>query len=224
VLFTAHDTTVEEFRERHRQSDLVAAARREKAGNLPPPTTEQIEQYYHSHEKEFFTPGDTGFSVFSYRGAQFGMMICFDWFFPEAARTLALLGAEVILWINGRGDGIEDFYCMSAAHAYGCVVGANVSNGYNTGFAEPRPGCITAEGEPEEARLFPRIPTRGDACVSATINLKGLRWWRKHLRQMHQRRPEMYGLLTQPITMWQDYPDVAWDSPDCEKLVNKAQL
>ena len=49
----AHDTTVEEFRERHRQSDLVAAARREKAGNLPPPTTEQIEQYYHSHEKEF---------------------------------------------------------------------------------------------------------------------------------------------------------------------------
>jgi len=50
---TAHDTTVEEFRERHRQSDLVAAARREKAGNLPPPTTEQIEQYYHSHEKEF---------------------------------------------------------------------------------------------------------------------------------------------------------------------------
>lgn len=50
-----------------------------------------------SHEKEFFSPGDTGFSVFSYKGTQFGMMICFDWFFPEAARTLALLGADVIL-------------------------------------------------------------------------------------------------------------------------------
>ncbi len=50
-----------------------------------------------SHEKEFFSPGDTGFSVFSYKGARFGMMICFDWFFPEGARTLALSGAEVIL-------------------------------------------------------------------------------------------------------------------------------
>jgi len=50
-----------------------------------------------SNEKEFFTPGDTGFSVFSYGGTRFGMMICFDWFFPEAARTLALLGADVIL-------------------------------------------------------------------------------------------------------------------------------
>jgi predicted amidohydrolase len=50
-----------------------------------------------SHEKELFSPGDTGFSVFSYKGARFGMMICFDWFFPEAARTLALSGAEVIL-------------------------------------------------------------------------------------------------------------------------------
>jgi len=50
-----------------------------------------------SREKEFFSPGDTGFSVFSYGGTRFGMMICFDWFFPEAARTLALSGAEVIL-------------------------------------------------------------------------------------------------------------------------------
>jgi predicted amidohydrolase len=50
-----------------------------------------------SREKEFFSPGDTGFSVFPYKGVRFGMMICFDWFFPEAARTLALSGAEVIL-------------------------------------------------------------------------------------------------------------------------------
>lgn len=50
-----------------------------------------------SDEKEFFSPGDTGFWVFSYKGVPFGMMICFDWFFPEAARALALSGAEVIL-------------------------------------------------------------------------------------------------------------------------------
>jgi parvulin-like peptidyl-prolyl isomerase len=50
----AHDTTPEDLRERHRRSDLVAAAKREKTGNLPPPTAEQIEQYYHSHAEEFW--------------------------------------------------------------------------------------------------------------------------------------------------------------------------
>ena len=47
-------------------------------------------------EKKFFTPGDTGFWVEKVKGVSIGAMICFDWFFPEAARTLALLGAEVI--------------------------------------------------------------------------------------------------------------------------------
>jgi hypothetical protein len=41
---------------------------------------------------------------------------------------------------------------------------------------------------------------------------------------MHQRRPDMYGLLTQDVTMWQDYPEIPWDYPECATLVNKAQL
>lgn len=47
-------------------------------------------------EKDPFLPGDTGFSVFEHRGARIGMMICFDWYFPESARTLALAGAQII--------------------------------------------------------------------------------------------------------------------------------
>jgi len=47
-------------------------------------------------EKEFFQPGDSGFSVFDIGGVKLGVMICFDWFFPEAARSLALAGAQVI--------------------------------------------------------------------------------------------------------------------------------
>jgi len=46
-------------------------------------------------EKEFFEPGDE-FKVFDIRGIKLGVMVCFDWFFPESARTLALLGADVI--------------------------------------------------------------------------------------------------------------------------------
>src|ERR1019366_9045614 len=49
----AQGTAVEEVRERHRQSDLVAGATQEKVAVIPQPTPEQTEQYYHSHEKDF---------------------------------------------------------------------------------------------------------------------------------------------------------------------------
>ncbi len=47
-------------------------------------------------EKRFFSPGDTGFWTQDVRGVPVGVMICFDWFFPESARTLALKGAQVL--------------------------------------------------------------------------------------------------------------------------------
>lgn len=50
-----------------------------------------------ANEKSLFSPGNLGFPTFSIAGVHFGLMICFDWLFPEAARTLAIQGAQVIL-------------------------------------------------------------------------------------------------------------------------------
>ncbi len=47
-------------------------------------------------EKDPFLPGDSGFRVFEFRGVRIGVMICFDWHFPESARTLARRGAQII--------------------------------------------------------------------------------------------------------------------------------
>jgi predicted amidohydrolase len=47
-------------------------------------------------EQDPFLPGDTGFRIFTHHGVRIGMMVCFDWCFPESARTLALLGAQII--------------------------------------------------------------------------------------------------------------------------------
>jgi predicted amidohydrolase len=47
-------------------------------------------------ENLFFRPGNTGFRVWDTKIGKIGIMICFDWFFPESTRTLALRGAEVI--------------------------------------------------------------------------------------------------------------------------------
>jgi predicted amidohydrolase len=49
-----------------------------------------------NEEKLWFQPGDLGFHVFDIGICKIGVMICFDWFFPESMRTLALKGADVI--------------------------------------------------------------------------------------------------------------------------------
>ncbi|UCD06676.1 MAG: hypothetical protein JSV98_05455 [candidate division WOR-3 bacterium] len=60
-----------------------------------------VATYRKSHlffeEKFLFTPGDTGFKTFEYAGIKLGMLICWDWIYPEAMRTLALRGAQIIL-------------------------------------------------------------------------------------------------------------------------------
>ena len=52
--------------------------------------------HLYQEEKRWFQPGDEGFKVFDIGLCRLGLMICFDWFFPEAARVLALQGAQVI--------------------------------------------------------------------------------------------------------------------------------
>jgi predicted amidohydrolase len=52
--------------------------------------------HLYNREVLFFSPGDLGFPVFSIPIGKVGVMICFDWIYPESARTLALKGAQLI--------------------------------------------------------------------------------------------------------------------------------
>jgi predicted amidohydrolase len=65
---------------------------------LGPPGILHIYRKLHlfNTEKEYFDPGDTALRVQEIRGVKVGMMVCFDWAFPEVSRVLALQGAEVI--------------------------------------------------------------------------------------------------------------------------------
>ena len=64
-------------------------------------------------EKLFFEPGNRPFRTFEFRGARLGMMICFDWIFPESYRILALRGADLILHMTN----LVLPYCQRAAYA-----------------------------------------------------------------------------------------------------------
>ena len=52
--------------------------------------------HLYADEKLLFEPGNEGFKVLEWKDVKIGMMICFDWIFPESARSLALKGAQII--------------------------------------------------------------------------------------------------------------------------------
>jgi predicted amidohydrolase len=68
------------------------------AALLRPDGTRELYRKIHlfGFENLFFTPGDIPFAVHDYRGVKLGVMICFDWFFPESMRVLALKGSQIV--------------------------------------------------------------------------------------------------------------------------------
>jgi len=67
-------------------------------------------------EKYYFNPGDTGFRVWSTAFGRIGVGICWDQWFPESARAMALLGAEVLLYPTAIGSEPQDASLDSRAH------------------------------------------------------------------------------------------------------------
>ncbi|MBS7543653.1 N-carbamoylputrescine amidase [Ancylobacter oerskovii] len=67
-------------------------------------------------EKFYFSPGDTGFKVWDTAAGRIGVGICWDQWFPESARTMALMGAEVLLYPTAIGSEPHDPGLDSAAH------------------------------------------------------------------------------------------------------------
>ncbi|NLU13044.1 MAG: N-carbamoylputrescine amidase [Gammaproteobacteria bacterium] len=68
------------------------------------------------HEKYYFNPGDTGFKVWQTRYAKVGVGICWDQWFPECARAMALQGAELLFYPTAIGSEPHDPTIASSAH------------------------------------------------------------------------------------------------------------
>lgn len=68
------------------------------------------------HEKYYFNPGDTGFQVWDTAYAKIGVGICWDQWFPECARSMALMGAEILLYPTAIGSEPHDPSITSREH------------------------------------------------------------------------------------------------------------
>ena len=146
-------------------------------------------------EKFFFLPGDTGFRVWDTNIGRIGIMICFDWFFPESMRSLALMGAEVI----AHPSNLVLPYCPQAMPVR-CLENRVFSVTANrTGREARKEGqALRFIGQSlivsPEGKVLASAPEEEDSLLIAEINPEMAR--NKDLNDMNNiiddRRPEMY--------------------------------
>ncbi len=170
------------------------------------------DHYY--QEKFYFTPGNTGFRVFETRYGNVGVGICWDQWFPEAARAMALIGADIILYPTAIGsepilttDSMPHWRRTMQGHAAANilpVVAANrvgeervlpsAENGgqtsalvfYGSSFLTDETGEIAASADRE-----------GECVLTADYDFARIRQERRNWGVFRDRRPECYTLLIQ---------------------------
>ena len=161
-------------------------------------------------EKNYFSPGDTGFKVWDTRFARIGVGICWDQWFPESARVMALLGAELLFFptaigsepppalaLNSRehwqraqqGQAAANLIPLIAANRYGLERSLQNPEGlyirfYGSSFIADATGGKVAEA-----------PEEGDAVLTATFDLTALAQLRDNWFVFRDRRPELYSPL-----------------------------
>lgn len=79
-------------------------------------------------EKFYFNPGDTGFKVWNTRYAKIGVGVCWDQWYPEAARVMSLMGAEILFYPTAIGSEPEDGSIDSKDHWQTCMLGHAAAN------------------------------------------------------------------------------------------------
>ena len=157
-------------------------------------------------EKYYFTPGDTGFKVWQTKFGTMGSGICWDQWFPESARTMALMGAEVLFYPTAIGtepppappvDSRDHWRRTMQGHAAANMVPLVASNriGKETGSA----GEMTFYGS-----SFIADPTGGltaemgrneEGFVTAAFDLDEIHQARTSWGLFRDRRPELYGAI-----------------------------
>jgi len=157
-------------------------------------------------EQSYFDRGDTGFRVFDTGRGRIAPLICYDQWFPEAARAAALMGAEVLLYPTaiGTADGIEQWEGdwqqawenVMRGHAIAnSVVVAAVNRAGREGQMEFWGGSFVIDAF---GKTLARAG-RGEEIVLATVDREHGRAVREGWGFFRNRRPECYHRLTEVV-------------------------
>ncbi len=155
-------------------------------------------------EKFYFRPGDTGFKVWKTRFGTLGVGICWDQWFPECARAMVLLGADVLFYPTAIGTEPEDPQLDTRDMWQRAMVGHAVSNVVPVVAANR----VGAEGEQSYYGSSFIANHRGDkvaelgrdaeGVITASFDLAQVRRDRASFGFFRDRRPELYGIIATP--------------------------
>jgi len=160
-------------------------------------------------EKFYFTPGDTGFKVFDTSYGKVGIGICWDQWFPETARALALKGADIILYPTAigsepvlGGDSSGHWMRTMQGHSAANIIPVAAANRYGTEEVEPAAEnggqksslCFygTSFMTDETGDVLTRAGRDGEEILTANYDFEMLRNKRLEWGIFRDRRPEMY--------------------------------
>jgi N-carbamoylputrescine amidase len=156
-------------------------------------------------EKFYFTPGDTGFRVWPTRYGALGVAICWDQWFPEAARALALRGAELLLYPTAIGSEPQDPTIDSCAHWQRVMQGHAAANvmpviAANRIGREPgRDATVTFYGSSfitdATGALLTGASRDQPAILTADLDLAAIAAQRRAWGLFRDRRPDLYDAL-----------------------------
>jgi N-carbamoylputrescine amidase len=157
-------------------------------------------------EKFYFSPGDTGFRVFATRHAKLGIAICWDQWFPEAARAMALQGAELLLYPTAIGSEPQDATLDSSGHWQRVMQGHAAANvtpliaANRIGLERGRSAEITFYGSsfiagPTGEMLTVASRDR-EEILTADLDLAAIAAQRRAWGVFRDRRPDLYGTLS----------------------------
>jgi N-carbamoylputrescine amidase len=157
-------------------------------------------------EKYYFSPGDTGFRVWDTAMGRIGVGICWDQWFPECARAMALQGAEMLLYPTAIGseppspgyDSQPHWEMVMRGHAAANILPVIASNRVGTETA-PEGTAVTFYGSSfiadHTGQLLAKAPRAGEAVITATIDLDAIADLRATWGLFRDRRPATYGAI-----------------------------
>jgi N-carbamoylputrescine amidase len=156
-------------------------------------------------EKFYFNPGDTGFRAWKTRYATIGAAVCWDQWFPEAARAMALKGAELLFYPTAIGSEPRDPTFDSCGHWRRAMQGHAAANmtpliaSNRTGFEQGESCALTFYGSSfiadQTGAIVAEAPREGRAVVTASFDLAAIRAERAAWGLFRDRRPDLYGPL-----------------------------
>ncbi len=154
------------------------------------------------NEKFYFTPGNTGFKVFNTEYGKIGCGICWDQWFPECARSMTLMGADILLYPTAIGSEPHDPNINSKLHWQNVMIGHSAANqipviaSNRIGIETEQDISLTFYGSSfitdHMGNIIKTMDEKSEGIIFQEFDLEEIKKYRQSWGNFRDRRPDLY--------------------------------